>query len=423
MIVTGLVTDIENDPVPNGSEGEIRTLYDNVLVGTVTTTDGWFTWSQNGSPGLFKITWDDISTKVRVQYSKIVGPSGMTGVGDLPLLFRVFRDGVIADLSGEMAVTANGSNMQVSVALGGAISQGILYDQRTISSLTIDAAHATLSRIDTVVVETYGDALGDAKGRSLVRVVKGTAASSPVAPTLLNAPGAIVQMPLADVLVGPAVIVIGSDKVTDRRDFARTTIPENSITPTELNDDALALYALKESGTTKNSVPVNRLNFNGDDFNVTVNSGFDGKQIDIELADAGSGGTARATFMPISEFVATGTLSSGTRTLITLGVGPLPTSVPYAVMLFAGVTLRNSVNTGTVSVRCNIDGGTQRTHEFQNVGGVPRWAPVTQSAQVTKNPGASFNVTASIVYVSGDPTDVRAGHVSVIAFPASLLAV
>jgi hypothetical protein len=252
-------------------------------------------------------------------------------------------------------------------------------------------------------------------------VIAGTPASSPVAPTLLNAPGAVVQMPIADVLVGPAVIVIGSDKITDRRTYARTTIPENSITPTELNDDALALYAVKESGSTINTVPTNRLNFNGSHFNVAVNAGFDGKQIDIDLVTPGGGGTSRATFMPISEFVATGTISSGTRTLVTMGVGPLPTSVPYAVMLFAGVTLRNNVNTGTVSVRCNIDGGTQRTHEFQNVGGVPRWAPVTQSATVTKNPGASFNVTMSIVYVSGDATDVRAGHVSVIAFPASLL--
>ena len=36
--------------------------------------------------------------------------------------------------------------------------------------------------------------------------------------------------------------------------------------------------------------------------------------------------------------------------------------------------------------------------------------------------GGNFNVTESIQYASGDPSDIRAGWVSVDAFPLSVLA-
>ncbi len=422
MLVRGLVTTIPSgDPVPNGTEGEIRTLDGNTFVATVTTTDGWFEYERNGSPGPFKITWD-YSDTIKVQYSKIVGPSGATDVGNLPLLFRAFRDGVVDDLSGELAVSATGSNMQVSVALGVAIVQGIVYDHRFVQSLTISAANNTNPRIDTVVVEVVPAGAGeDVEGRSVVKVIAGTPAASPAAPTLTQN-GSLWQFPLANILVGANVIVIGSDKITDRRQYTRTTIPADSITPVELNDDALALFALKESGSTKNSVPVNRLNFNGDHFDLTVNPSFDGKQIDIELASGA--GTARPVFMPITEFVATGVISANgsVRTLATLGVGPLPANVPYAVMATAILTVRNQINTGTINLRCNINGGANVTREYQGVGGVPRLTEVHQSAQVTRPTASSFNVVASVEKLSGDPMDIRAGEISVIAFPASLMA-
>jgi hypothetical protein len=56
------------------------------------------------------------------------------------------------------------------------------------------------------------------------------------------------------------------------------------------------------------------------------------------------------------------------------------------------------------------------------VGGVPRWAPVVQTATVTRSTAGSFNVTMSVQYNAQDPSDIRAGWLSVIAFPASLLA-
>jgi hypothetical protein len=334
MILRGRATTLPNDaPVPNDTPGEIRLLADDSLVATVETTDGWYEYTQNGNPGPFRVFFD-YADVIKNQYSKITGPSGPTDIGNLPLIFRAFSNGIIDGLSGEIVVSSTGSSMTLNVAAGAGLVQGILYDQ----------------------------------------LVAGT--------------------------LGPV----------------EANIPAGSITDAMLSTDAKSLYAVKKSGTTINVESINRLNFNGDFFDVDVNAGFAGKQIDIDFLGAGNN-----PLMPVSEFVATGPISSGTRTLITLGVGPLPTGVAYAVFLYAGVTVRNQVNSGTIIAKCSIDGGTERTHEFQNVGGVPRWCPVTQSAVVTKTPGASFNVVMKVSYSAADTSDIRAGWVQVIAVPYSLL--
>lgn len=417
MQLRGILTTVPDSlPVPNDTPGEIRLLSDDGLVANISTTDGWWEYAQNGNPGPIVVNWDYAGV-VKNQYSKIMGPTGPIDIGGLPLIMRVFSNGVISGLGGEMAVTATGLAMAVNVAAGGSLVQGILYDQLVAGSVTVEAAHATLARIDTLVIEVVPSGAGeDIEGRSELVMVKGTAAATPVAPTLTQT-ASLYQYALADVAVGAAVTVIGSDKVTTRSGYATIEIPDDSITNNHIQDSAKSILYVKESGVIQNTQPINRLNFNGSFFDVDINESFDGQQADIDLAAA-----ENSVMAPVSEFVATGGISSGTRTLITYGVGPLPTGIPYAVIVDAGVTIRNSGTTGTVNFRCNIDGGTQRTHEFQNVGGVPRWCTVRQTATVTKSPGASFNVTASVQYVSGNTSDIRAGQIAVIAIPLNLLA-
>lgn len=419
MIIRGRLTTIPNDvPVADSTTGEIRLLSDNSLVGTVTTTDGWYEWVQNGNPGPLRIFWD-YSNVIKNQYSKVIGPSGPVDVAGIPIMFRAFINGVIPNLGAQLLPAASGSDMTVSVAAGAAVVQGILYDQLVIDAYTVEPSN-TNPRIDTIVIEVVPAGAGeDIEGRAEIKIIKGTPhATTPVRPTLTQTT-TLYQYPIADIAVGANVTVIGSDKVTGRSTFARTTIPAGSIGVTELAEDALAIFSVKKSGGGVNSVPVNRLNFNGDHFNVDVNSGFGGKQIDIELASGGLG--ALVNFMPITEFVATGNISSGTRTLVTLGVGPLPANKQYAVLAYFGFTVRNNVNTGTVEGRVNINGGTNRVHEFQNVGGVPRWAPVTQSALVTRPTTSSFNVVGGVRYISGDQSDIRAGWICTVCIPYSVL--
>lgn len=101
--------------------------------------------------------------------------------------------------------------MSVSVATGQAQVEGFFYENDSALALTIATAHATLGRIDTVVVR-----LDRTANSATLVVVTGTAAASPVAPTL-SATDSLYELPLANVQVDPAVGVITAGKVTDRR--------------------------------------------------------------------------------------------------------------------------------------------------------------------------------------------------------------
>lgn len=456
MYLRGIVQTVGTGaPVPDGTEGEMRLLSDDTLVATLTTTDGWFEYEQNGSPGPYYIDWD-YAARTKIQYSKVTGTSGSTQIGSLPLIFRTFTNGVVSGVGSDLNITATGSDMFVQVGLGAAIVQGLIYDHITAGPVAIDASDPTNPRIDTVVVEVVPTGAGeDIEGRAELVVVKGAPAATPVAPTLTQT-SALYQYPLKDVAVGAGVLVIGSDKLTDRRTYARTSIPAGGVGTTELADGSvtsakildgtiatadianLAVTGTKiaASGVGTNQIAVGAVTETRiADGAVTSAKILDGTIVAADLASnavttakiadgavtsAKLAASGTNILMPISEFVATGALSSGTRTLLTLGVGPLVSGVTYAIQASHGVTLRNDGSTGTVNVRLSIAGGTTRTHEFQNVGGVPRWAQVKQSASVAGT-GASINVVASVQYVSGDTTSVRAGELSVIAIPHPVL--
>lgn len=229
MRIRGRLTTIPDDlPVPDGTQGQIRTIDDDTLIATVETTDGWYTYEQNGNPGPFRILWD-YANVISNQYSSVTGPSAATDIANLPLLFRAWPDGVLPDVGNEMAVSATGSTMSVSVGTGAAVVQGILYDQVSASVLDIDTAHATNPRIDTIAVQIVPAGAGvDIEGRSELVVVKGTAAATPAAPALTQT-NSLWQHPIADVAVGAGVTAIGSDKVTDRRSIISVEIDNENV--------------------------------------------------------------------------------------------------------------------------------------------------------------------------------------------------
>jgi hypothetical protein len=89
-------------------------------------------------------------------------------------------------------------------------------------------------RIDTIVLEVVPQ--GEAtEGKVTLKVVDGTAAASPVAPTLTQST-ALWQFPLADVAVANGAATISQGNITDRRDYV-----ERSTTTVE--DDVVALEA------------------------------------------------------------------------------------------------------------------------------------------------------------------------------------
>lgn len=121
----------------------------------------------------------------------------------------------------DLTVASSGATMVVTTSIGAAFVEGFYYNSDAVLSNTITAANATLSRIDTVALRMDRTA-----NTVTVVVVNGTAAASPVQPTL-NASATLFDFPLANVLVDPAVGVIASNKVTDRRTFttAGTNVP------------------------------------------------------------------------------------------------------------------------------------------------------------------------------------------------------
>lgn len=121
--------------------------------------------------------------------------------------------GVIGGYLNRLAVSADGVSLAVSVASGGAWVEGFYFDNDAAASLTVTTAHATLPRIDTVAVR-----LDRTANTATLVVIAGTAAASPVAPTL-SVTDTLYEMPLANVAVGAAVGVISSGNLTDRRGY------------------------------------------------------------------------------------------------------------------------------------------------------------------------------------------------------------
>lgn len=123
--------------------------------------------------------------------------------------FQVVARGLNECVLSGCAVTAQGSpDMTLAIAKGSVLSQGVLRGV-TAGNVTISAAHATLPRIDLVVVAS--------DGAKTVRA--GTASTKPAPPDL-----SVGDVCLAFVYVAPADTAISTDQFLDTRMF-RTTGP------------------------------------------------------------------------------------------------------------------------------------------------------------------------------------------------------
>lgn len=250
MFVRGYITTIpDNNAVPNGTTGEIRRDIDNSLIATVSTVGGWFEYFQNGFPGQFHLTWNFTGT-VREQYSKIVGPSGPVDVAGIPYTLRTLQDGVIEGVGANMPVSGTGAGMSVTVGTGYAVVHGILYDQRTLQTVPVAAAHATLGRLDRVVIEVSpAGVAGTDEGKSTLRVLTGTAAATPALP-LLTQTDTLYQYPLATITVGAATPVITSGNVASVAGFTAPKIYPGTVTQVMLQGGAITTPWLADLSVT-----------------------------------------------------------------------------------------------------------------------------------------------------------------------------
>jgi hypothetical protein len=157
-------------------------------------------------------------------------------------MFRNIGEGVKGSSAGtELKPFGDSSGLQVKVPAGQAMVRGIYYASTATETLTVTTAHATLARIDSVILE-----LDPSANAILLRVLAGTAASTPAAPSLTQTDAGIYQIRLANVAVAAAATSIAAGNVTDTRTFlgpAPLTTVSSAIITTSVSDKS-ANYTL-----------------------------------------------------------------------------------------------------------------------------------------------------------------------------------
>lgn len=136
------------------------------------------------------------------------------GISSAPLrslIKKLFSDGVMPNPSTNMQVVAS-TGMNVQVQAGFAITGGCLKLLESAETLTIEAA-STLPRIDAIVLRLDDN---DNVRTCELAVKKGTAASSPVAPTVRR-DEVMWEICLAQIAVAANTTVITNANITDTR--------------------------------------------------------------------------------------------------------------------------------------------------------------------------------------------------------------
>lgn len=122
--------------------------------------------------------------------------------------------GVLPNQLNALQVYADSSGMQVKVKSGRAWVEGHFFESDAEETVAIGASDPTNPRIDRVIVRVNWTA-----NTVDLAVLQGTAAASPVAPSLTTS-SAVWEISLAQVLVSAAVVTIAATKITDERTYA-----------------------------------------------------------------------------------------------------------------------------------------------------------------------------------------------------------
>lgn len=147
-------------------------------------------------------------------------------------------DGVIWNYSNELALFADSTGMVVKLPSGAMVIGGVRGDLTSQTSLDIATANATNPRIDTVVGELTRT---PSPYTIKYRVITGTPASSPVAPTLTNN-STVRQIAIGNVRVNASVSTIAAGNVTLGRIMTGDTGWQNwSCTPTNVSGSSVTI--------------------------------------------------------------------------------------------------------------------------------------------------------------------------------------
>ena len=142
---------------------------------------------------------------------------------------RLFREvGVVVDVGGQLAVSAVGGQVQVTVAAGEAFIEGFYYRNDDTATLDLDAADLNQGRIDLVVVRS-----DRGEGQARLAVKTGTPAAEPEAPAVVQDHDGqgVFELALAEVSVPAASPE--ADEVLDVRRFSQVVGGVQFVTTAE----------------------------------------------------------------------------------------------------------------------------------------------------------------------------------------------
>lgn len=123
----------------------------------------------------------------------------------------VLNDGIFMSIGDKLMVSAN-TGMNISVGTGRAWFDHTWTLNDSILVLPVTASELLLNRIDVVVLEVNNT---EAVRANSIKIIKGTGATVPVAPTLVNT-SEVHQYPLAHVYVGVGVTEIIAANITNK---------------------------------------------------------------------------------------------------------------------------------------------------------------------------------------------------------------
>lgn len=115
----------------------------------------------------------------------------------------------------------------------------------------------------------------------------------------------------------------------------------------------------------------------------------------------------------------TPSLSSGTRTLTQVNVGPFLIGVEYQIIAIATAVAKNDINNGTFDLSCQMGSSPSfpaAVVPCPTVGGVPvSFSSMFVRTYTVTDSYLSLNVSAT--FTGGDPSDILSGQVAVLAVP------
>ena len=190
----------------------------------------------------------------------------------------IIKDGVFMSI-GDAFIVSAATGMQVTVGSGRAWFNHTWTYNSVASLHTIEPAEIVLNRIDTVVLEI--NASEEVRANS-IKVIKGTPASNPVAPTLIDTE-LVHQYPLADIYVGANVTEIIPANITNRVGTEACPLSTGIL---ETLDSAPLLAQWNSAFTVHSQAWVDRMAQQQNDFNgrqMTIQAWYDLVRDDITL--------------------------------------------------------------------------------------------------------------------------------------------